>query len=69
MMIILQGNVSAPQIWSIISSVVFSALQAQGFGIHFVNSFTMEIAHLISFSYVDNFNMVQSDADVETTHL
>ena len=48
-----QQNGNAPQIWSIISSVVFSALQAQGFGIHFENSFMEEISQLVGFSYVD----------------
>ena len=43
MMVIFQGNGSAPQIRSIISSVVFSSLRSQGFVIHFANSFTMEI--------------------------
>ena len=44
MMGICQGNCSAPQIWSIITSVVFSSLWAQGFGIYFTDSFTGEIS-------------------------
>ena len=67
MMELCQGNGSATQIWSIISSLVFSALIAQGFGIHFVNSFTSEIAQLLCFSYVDDCDMVQSDDDIEAT--
>ena len=38
MVVLYQGNCSAPQIWSIISSVVFLELGLQGFGIHFVNN-------------------------------
>ena len=68
MMRLWQGNGSTPQIWSIIISVVFSALQSQGFGVHFSNSFTTEISQLVGFSYVDNFGMVQSHNDVEVTH-
>ena len=40
-MVLCHGNGSAPQIWSIISSVLFSALRAQGFGINFANYFRM----------------------------
>ena len=64
-----QVNGSAPQIWSIIYSGVFSALWSQGFVIQFENYFTTEIAQLVAFSYVNNCNMFQSDNDVETTHL
>ena len=39
-MVLFQGNGFAPQLCSIISSVVFSALCNQGFGIHFVKYFT-----------------------------
>ena len=63
-----QGNGYAPQLWSIISSTVFSAIWTQGFGIHFVNSFTTEISQLVGFSYVDDCDMIQSDDDIEDTH-
>ena len=39
MMVLCQGNGSAPQIWTIISSIVLSALRAQVFGIHFPKYF------------------------------
>ena len=61
MMGIFQGNGSAPQMWSNISSIVLSELISQVFGIHFVKSFTSEIAQLAEFSYLDNCDMVQSD--------
>ena len=64
---ILQGNGSVPQIWFITSSVVFSALRAQGFGIHFVNYFMTEISELVGFSYVDDCGMVQSDDNIKAT--
>ena len=35
-----------------ISSIVLSKLCTQGFGIHFVNFFTTERAHLVGFRYV-----------------
>ena len=69
MMGLYQGNVSSPQAWSIISSVVFSALLPQVLGIHFEDSFTRKVAHLVEFSYVDDCNMVQSDNNVEGTYL
>ena len=59
MMRLCQGNGCAPQLWSIISSIVFSALRTQGFGIHFVNSFTAEIAQLVGFIYVDDCDIIQ----------
>ena len=68
MMVIFQGNGCAPQLWSIIHSIVFSALRNQGFGIHFVNYSTAEISQLVGFSYGDNCDMIQSDDDIEATH-
>ena len=68
MMLFCQGNGSAPQIWSIIISVVFSALWSQGFGIRFENSFLKEVEKLVGFSYVDDWGMVQLDVDIESTY-
>ena len=68
MMELCQGNGCAPQLWSIISSIVFSTHQTKGFGIYFVNSFTAEISQLAGFSYVDNCDMIQSDEDLKSTH-
>ena len=62
-----QGNGCATQLWSIINSIVFSALRTQWFGIHFINYFTTEIAQLIGFRYVDKCDMIQSDDDIEST--
>ena len=67
-MIIYQGNACEPQIWSIISSIVFSSLCTQGFSIHFINSFKTEIAQLVGFIYVDDCDMIQSDDDIAATH-
>ena len=47
MMRLCQVNSCAPQLWSIISYVVFSALRNQGFGIPFVESFIAEIEQLL----------------------
>ena len=68
MMVLCQVNGSAPQIWSIIISVVFSSLIAQGSVTHLVNSFTTKIAQLLGFCYVDCCDMVQSNDDIEATH-
>ena len=64
-----QVNGTEHQIWSIISNVLFSALQYQGFGIPFSNYFMREVAQLVGFSYVEYCDMVQSDDDVESTHM
>ena len=62
-----QVNGSAPQILSIISSIVLSELQVQGVGTHFRDSFTTEISQLVGFSYAYYCNMFQSENDVEAT--
>ena len=64
MMDLCQGNNCSPQLWSIVRSILFSALQAQVFGIHFVDSFMIEIAQLVVFSYVDACDMIQSDDNI-----
>ena len=69
MMGLSQGNGCATQIWSIISYIVFSAIRSQGFGIHIINSFTTEIEKLVGFSYIDDFDTIQSDDDIYSTHL
>ena len=53
-----QGNGSAPQIWYILSTVIFTALREQGFGIHFSNSFTGELTQLVGFSYVYDWDLI-----------
>ena len=65
---ICQRNGSAHQLWPIISSIVFSALLTQGFGIHFVNSFTTKILQLVGLIYVNACDMIQSDDDIKSTH-
>ena len=63
-----QVNGCAIQIFPIISSIVFSALQTQVFVIHLVNSFTTEIAQLVEFRYLYDCDMIQSDDDIEAPH-
>ena len=65
---IFQVNGCSTQLWSIISSIVFSALRTKGFTINFVNSFTTEISQLVGFIYVDDCGMIQSDDDIEATN-
>ena len=68
MMGLCQGNCSAPRPWSIISSILFSSFQTEGFDIHFLNYFTIEISQSVGFSYVYDCDMIQSDDDIESTH-
>ena len=67
MQYLLQRNWYAPQIWSILILVIFTALIKQGFGVHFSNSFTGELTELLVFIYVDNFDLIQSGENVDTT--
>ena len=67
-MVLCQENGDAPQIWSIIISVVFSALWFQGSGIHFANYFTKEVAQLVGFICAYDCDMVQLYDDVEAIH-
>ena len=69
MMGLYQGNVSAPQAWSIISSVVFSALLPQVLGIHFEDSFKSKVAHLLEFSYVELKAVRLLDASLQAYYL
>ena len=69
MMVSYQVNGCAPQIWSIIRSIFFSALRTKGFGINIVNYFTTEISQLVELSYAENCDMIHSDDDIESTHL
>ena len=59
-----QVNGCAIQLFPIISSIVFSALQTQVFGIHLVNSFMTEIAQLVGFIFVDGCDMIQLDDNI-----
>ena len=59
-----QGSGCAPQLSSVISYIFFLELQTQGFGTHFANSFMIEIAQLVVFSYVDACDMIQSDDNI-----
>ena len=65
---LLQGNGPVPQMWYILSSVIFAALRAQGFGVNLSNSFTGELTKLLGFSYIDDYDIIQSSDDVNTTH-
>ena len=65
---LLQGNGSVPQIWYILSSVIFTALREQGFGIHFYNSFTSKLTQLVVFRYVDDCDLIQSGDNLSITH-
>ena len=68
MMGLFQGKGCAPQLWWIISFIFLSALCTQGFGVHFVNSFTAKIAQLVGFSYVYECGVIQLDDDIKSTH-
>ena len=68
MQVLLQGNGSAPQIWSILSSVFFTPFSKKGFEIRFYNLFTGELTQLIVFRYVDNCNIILSGNNLDTNN-
>ena len=60
-----QGHGAGPQIWSVLSSVLFSILQDKGFTSSFINALTNELFHLSGFAYVDDCDMIQLGTSIE----
>ena len=64
---VLQGNACGPQIWSILSSIIFDILHKRGFGVHFCNCLSKSLFTLLGFSYVDDCDLLQSQDDPAST--
>lgn len=64
---VLQGNASGPQIWSILSSIIFSILRKKGFSTHFCSCLSKSIFLLIGYSYVDDCDLLQAQDDPTST--
>ena len=54
-----QGHGAGPQIWSVLSLIIFSILSDLGFSLEFINALTTEIFRLSGFAYVDDCDLVQ----------
>ena len=54
-----QGHGAGPQIWSVLSSIIFSILTDLGFSSEFINALTTEMFRLSGFAYVDDCDLVQ----------
>jgi hypothetical protein len=54
-----QGNGAGPQIWSIISSVLFAAMHMEGFSTTFISSITKELIDIVGYMYVDDMDLIQ----------
>ena len=54
-----QGNGAGPQIWSLISSVLFLAMHLEGFSTKFVSKLTSEFIEIIGYMYVDDMDLIQ----------
>ena len=64
---ILQGNASGPQIWSILSSIIFEILTERGFSVNFCSCLSKSLFSLLGFSYVDDCDLLQSKDDTKDT--
>ena len=64
---ILQGNASGPQVWSILSSVIFRILHKRGHSTSFCKCISKSLFELLGFSYVDDCDLIQSKDTPETT--
>ena len=54
--------------WTATVSVIFAAIREQVFGIYLSNSFTGELTQLVGFNYVDNWDLIQSGDNDDTTN-
>jgi hypothetical protein len=54
-----QGNGAGPQIWSLISSVLFLAMHLDGLSTKFVSKLTSEFIDIIGYMYVDDMDLIQ----------
>ena len=64
---VLQGNACGPQIWSILSSIIFDILHKRGFGVTFCTSLSKSLFTLLGFSYVDDCDLLQAQDNPEDT--
>ena len=64
---VLQGNASGPQIWSILSSIIFSILRKKGFGTKFCSCLSQSLFIMIGYSYVDDCDLLQAQEDPLST--
>jgi hypothetical protein len=54
-----KGNGAGPQIWSLISSVLFLAMHLDGLSTKFVSKLTSEFIDIIGYMYVDDMDLIQ----------
>ena len=64
---ILQGNASGPQIWSILSSIIFEILNKRGYSVEFCTCLSKSVFNLLGFSYVDDCDLLQAQENPEAT--
>ena len=64
---VLQGNASGPQIWSILSSIIFSILRKKGFGTKFCSCLSKSLFIMLGYSYVDDCDLLQAQENPTST--
>ena len=56
---VLQGNAAGPDIWSVLSSVIFKILHKRGFSSNITSAISKQLFTLIGFAYVDDCDLFQ----------
>lgn len=62
-----QGNGAGPQMWAVLSSVLFLAMHMEGLSTPFCQKITKQILSLVGFMYVDDMDLIhlRDDLDAE----
>eukprot|EP00549_Striatella_unipunctata_P003481 CAMPEP_0118705436 /NCGR_PEP_ID=MMETSP0800-20121206/19865_1 /TAXON_ID=210618 ORGANISM="Striatella unipunctata, Strain CCMP2910" /NCGR_SAMPLE_ID=MMETSP0800 /ASSEMBLY_ACC=CAM_ASM_000638 /LENGTH=96 /DNA_ID=CAMNT_0006607587 /DNA_START=59 /DNA_END=352 /DNA_ORIENTATION=+ len=55
-----QGNGAGPAIWTVISTTLLNMLREANFGLQIHCSLDQKPIHIVSFGYVDDFDLIQS---------
>jgi hypothetical protein len=68
-----QGNGAGPQMWSILSSVLFLAMHMEGLSTRFCQKMQKKILNIVGFMYVDDMDLIclrdEIDKDLLTEDL
>jgi hypothetical protein len=56
-----QGNGGGPPIWAVISSTLLDILRSIGFGLKLISPITLMLLAFVSYSFIDDTDIVQSD--------
>ena len=60
-----QGHGAGPQIWAVLSSILFQILRRYGFASDFIGALSQSIFQLCGFAYVDDSDLISLGTDAE----